>query len=188
MSYVNAKIKLAYEETLKFFRQKGVLLQALSDSEEIFIQLEEKLKPKKLSGVLNREAIDMILAKATCENHNIQCSVTIDPFTMSEFSRYLKKKNYTSPESIFAGNMRALEGIRSLEDDIDQIEQNCKDFILLTEDEPEIPIQTENMVQLEDVLLIENLLETPNFEDFITGHFEEFEQMGDDSVGYQFNH
>ena len=140
------RVELAQDECLKFFRQQGPNLQTFSDSGEIFQLLDEKLAQINLVGVLSSETIEAILAKVLSENNSIIETVIIDSFTTSQFGNYMKKKNYEKPDRILRANLRSLEGVRALEDDIDFLEQNCYGYIPITEDE-EILDQSETVLQ-----------------------------------------
>ena len=129
------RVEVAKEETRKFLRQQGQNLQTLSDTGEIFQMLYHKLSEMNLSEVLTRETIDNMLGQVIAENYSIKDTVIIDPFTIKEFGNYVKKKNYDSPDKILRANLRSLEGVRALEDDIDFLEQNCYGYIPITEDD-----------------------------------------------------
>ena len=129
------RIELAKEETRKFLRQQGQELQTLSDSEEIFQMVDSKLAQLGFEGILTRETIEMILTQVIAESYSIRETVIIDPFTISQFGKYVKKKNYETPDNILRGNLRSLEGVRALEDDIDFLQKNCNGYVPITEDD-----------------------------------------------------
>ena len=182
------KQEIAKEETKKFLRQQGQNLQTLSDTGDIFSMIWNKLSELNLEGLITKEIIEMILAEVIAENNSIQDSIILDPFTITQFENYVKKKNYESPDRILRANLRFLEGVRSLEDDIDFIEHNCYGYVPITEDD-EILDQSEDVLysihnaQIQEELpvnlhehledLVENDLDT--LEDILGDEFSEID-------------
>ena len=179
------KIELAKKETIKFLRQQGQNLQTLSDTGEIFQQLNHKLSQLNLSEVMTRETIDVMLAQVIAENYSIEDTVIIDPFTFTEFGNYIKKKNYDTPDKILRGNIKYLEGIRALEDDIDFLEQNCNGFVPITEDE-EMVVQSESVLRsIHDAQVREEL--PVNLEEHLDTFLENGLEMLDDLLDEAFS-
>ena len=86
------RVELAQDEVRKFLRQKGQDLQPLSDSGEIFEMVNKKLAQMNFEGLLTKEMIEMILTQVIAESYSIRESVILDPFTVSQFGSYVKKK------------------------------------------------------------------------------------------------
>ena len=195
-------------EALRFLRQKGEILQELSDNGEIFPLLNQHLQEINLAGFLDRETVEQLLAQATSESFNIKGHVIIDEMTPKEFSRYANRKNYEPPAVIFRGNIRELDGKRSVDDDDDSIERNCQNYLLLSEDDDEIQSDPETVLNTIQTIKVQdewaqirqemarvelpNDLENRNLEMIIQDNFNEIERYnarwGSDGhpAGYQF--
>lgn len=175
------RIELAKEETRKFLRQQGQELQTLSDSEEIFQMVDSKLAQMGFEGILPRETIEMILTQVIAESYSISETVIIDPFTTSQFGKYVKKKNYETPDKILRGNLRSLEGVRALEDDIDFLQKNCNGYVPITED-VEILDQSETVLQsIQNARILQEI--PVNLEEHLNDIIENGVEMLDDILG-----
>ena len=130
-------------EALRFCRQQGQNIQSLSDSGEIFYLLEEHLMQLYLNTYLNREDIENIVAQATQEATMVMGHIIIDPMTNEQFRIHANRQNYERPSEIMKENLKALEGQRALEDDTDFFQKKFSSYVILAEDEDEMPVDSE---------------------------------------------